>query len=87
MISGWSCSLNFIPPNIREILGSGLSPSMIMIKEFVVEGISIILIEINRIVIWWNVALFINDSWSNLSNMHINHQTVIGINFKQFVFS
>jgi len=86
MISGWSRSLNFIPPNLRDMLGSGLSPSMIMIEEFVVESISIILIEINPIVIWWNIALFVNDSWSNLSNMHVNHQTVVGINFEQFVF-
>lgn len=34
----------------------------------------------------WDIALIINYTWSNLSDVHINHKTVVSINFKKFIF-
>jgi len=35
----------------------------------------------------WNIALFLNQTWSYLSDVHINHKTIVSINFKKFIFS
>ena len=37
--------------------------------------------------VWWNIRNFINHSRSNLRNMHINHQTIVAINFHQLVLA
>jgi len=33
----------------------------------------------------WNIALFLNNSWSYLSDVHINHKTIVSINFIEFL--
>jgi len=35
----------------------------------------------------WNIARIINYTWSYLSDVHINHKTIVSINFKKFIFS
>lgn len=40
---------------------------------------------INLVHMSWNIALFVNYAWSYLSNVHINHKTVVSINFEKFI--
>jgi hypothetical protein len=35
----------------------------------------------------WNIINFLNDTWSNLSNVHINKKTIISIYFLKFFWS
>ena len=35
--------------------------------------------------VWWNVAHLLNHPWPNLSDVHVNHETVVAINFEQLI--
>ena len=35
---------------------------------------------------WWDVAHFINNSWSNLSDMHIDQKTVVSVDLEKLIF-
>lgn len=35
---------------------------------------------------WWNVADFINNTWSNLSNMHIDQKTIVSVDLEKLIF-
>lgn len=35
----------------------------------------------------WNVRLFVDDAWSDLRDVHVNQQTVVPVDFKEFVLS
>ena len=59
---------------------------MIVLKEHIVQMFWLSKRRGYLIHMWWNIALFIDDTWSDLSDMHINHETIIGVNFKKFVF-
>lgn len=72
--------------HIKQFSG-GLSPPMVVLKEHVVEMKWLckresILTHVRR-----NIALLINDAWSNLSDVHVNHEAIVGINLKKLVLS
>ena len=35
---------------------------------------------------WWDVADFINNTWSNLSNMHIDQKTIVSVDLEKLFF-
>jgi hypothetical protein len=37
--------------------------------------------------VWWHVVYFLNDTWSNLGDMHVNKKTVVCINLIELLWS
>ena len=88
MTGCWPVSKSLLELELNtQSLSSGLSPSMVVLKEHVIQMKWIGKSWSNLIHVWWNVARLINNTRSNLSDVHIDQKTVISINFEQFVFS
>ena len=87
MISGWPVSKLFCKVKLNVHLFSGwFSPSVEVFKEHVVQMNWAFKVWSDLVHVWWDVRLFLNDSWTNLSDMHVNHETVVCINFNQLFF-
>jgi len=87
VISGWSVSQLFSEFKFNfHLLSSWLSPSVIVLEEHIVQTLTILKLRVDLIHMGWDIALIINYTWSYLSNVHINHKTVVSINFKKFIF-
>lgn len=86
VISGWLISEGFLESNfnIKELPG-GLSPSMEVLIEHIVQ------LEVwgkrrsNMVHVWRNIALFNDIAWPDLGNMHIDKQTIVSVNFIKFI--
>ena len=80
MISSWpSCKL-FLEPLLDQVHWScGFPPPMEKLEEHVVkmnwliEGRSVV------IHVSWHIADLVDDTWSHLSDVHIDHQAVVSI--------
>ena len=66
-------------------LPCGLSPSMIMLEEHVVQLWVASEAGSPLIHVRWNVANFVDNSWSNLGDVHINQEAVVGVDLKKLV--
>jgi len=87
VISGRSVSQLFSKFEFNfHLLSSWLSPSVIVLEEHIVQSLTILKLWVDLIHMGWDIALIINYTWSNLSDVHINHKTVVSINFKKFIF-
>jgi len=87
VISGWSISQLFRKYELDFHLLSGwLSPSMIVLEEHIVQLKTILELWVDLVHMGWDIALLVNYTWSYLSNVHINHKTIVSINFKKFIF-
>ena len=86
VIGGWSVSQLFRENELDFHLLSGwLSPSVIVLEEHVVQLKTILKLWVDLIHMGWDIALLVNYTWSYLSNVHINHKTIVSINFKKFI--
>ena len=90
VISGWpvsqllcECQLNLHP------FSSWLSPPMVVFKEHVIQSQTRVklLVCSNLVHMCGDVRLIVNDPWSNLGNMHVYQQAVVGVDFEEFILS
>ena len=72
--------------HIKQFSG-GLSPPMVVLKEHVVEMKWLSKSKSFLTHVRWNIALLIDDAWSNLGDVHVNHETVVGIDLKKLILS
>lgn len=85
MIDSWPVLQSLLPSKLDvQKLSGGLSPSMVMLEEHIVQMEWVRETWGNLVHVWWDVADFLDDSWSNLGDMHIDEKTVVSINFNKF---
>lgn len=74
--------------SLREPCSCWLSPSVVELKEFVIEmvldlGFGVgVLVKSSR-----DIALFIEALGTDLSDVHVNHVAVVSVNVEKLVFS
>lgn len=88
MVSSWSVSKSLLELELNgQSLSSGLSPSVVVLEEHVIQMKWVGKSWSNLVHVWGDIAGLINNTWSNLSDMHVNQKTIVSIDFKQFVLS
>jgi hypothetical protein len=88
MVGSWPVSKSLLELELNsQSLSSGLSPSVVVLEEHVIQMKWVGESWSNLVHVWWDIASLINNSRSNLSDVHIDQKTVISINFEQFIFS
>ena len=81
MIGSWPVCQSLLPSklNIQELSG-GLSPSVVVLEEHVVQMEWVTESWRNMVHVWWDIADFLDNTWSDLGDMHIDEKTVVSIN-------
>ena len=88
VISGRLISKGLLESDLDiEELSSGLSPSMEVLVEHIIELIVWSERWSHLIHVRWDIALLDNICRPDLSNMHIYQQAIVSIYFEKFVFS
>jgi len=88
MIDSWPVLQSLLPSKLpTKKLSGGLSPSMVMLEEHVVQIEHIRETWCELVHVWWDIAHFLDDSWSHLGDMHIDEETVVSINFNKLVLA
>lgn len=86
MICNWSVSKLFLPFKFNiQSSSCGLSPSMVILKEHIIQVQGLCMTWSNKIHMRWNIINLITNSRSNLCNMHVDQQTVISVDLKQLI--
>lgn len=84
MVSSWPVSESLLELELDFKLRSGwLSPPMVVLEEHVVQMQWVLESWGNLVHMWWNVADLVNLSGSDLSDMHVDHQTIVAINLHE----
>lgn len=88
MVSSRLVSQSFLHLKLNGIGLSGwLSPSVVVLEEHVVQMEIVSIGRSNLVHVWWNVANFVINAWSHLSNVHIDQETIVSVDFEKLVFS
>jgi hypothetical protein len=88
VISGWLVSKGLLELQLNGVsLSSWFSPSVVVLEEHVVQMEIVSIGRSNLVHVWWNVANFVINAWSHLSNVHIDQETIVSVDFEKLVLS
>lgn len=73
--------------SLREPSASGLSPSVVVLKEHVVQARILLLVRVLLVKARWYVTHFIQIIRTHLRNVHVNQVAVVSINFEKLIAS
>ena len=87
VISCWLVSQTLLEFELDgKSLSGWLSPSMVVLEEHIVQVKVVFETRGYLIHMWWDVADLVDDAWSNLSDVHIDEKTVVGVDLSELVF-
>jgi len=84
MVDGWPVLQRLLPSELDvEKLSGGLSPSVVVLEEHVVQMEWVGEAWGDVVHVWWHVAHFLDNTWSHLGDMHIDEKTVVSVNLNE----
>ena len=88
VISGWPVSQSLLELELDgQSLSGWFSPSVVVLKEHVVQVAWVGKGWSNLVHVWWNIACLVDYAWSHLGDVHIDQKTVVSINLEKFILS
>lgn len=77
---------SLLPSNLDiQKLPGGLSPSMVVLKEHVVQVVVTRKASSSLIEVRWDVADLVDDTRSNLCNVHIDKEGIVSVDLEELV--